>query len=68
MKEEDRHAPWTFPDLTNVSGELQRRMFVEAMRMVLKALLETHTYEFAGVIRRQTKGGAIGMELTGVVA
>ena len=43
-------------------------MFVEAMRVVLKALLETHVYEFAGEKRRQTKGGPIGMELTGVVA
>ena len=43
-------------------------MFVEAMRVVLKALLETHVYEFAGEMRRQTKGGPIGMELTGVVA
>ena len=36
--------------------------------MVLKALFETHTYEFAGVVRRQTRGGPIGMEITGVVA
>ena len=43
-------------------------MFVEAMRVVLKALLETHVYEFAGEMRRQTKGGPIGMELTGVIA
>ena len=67
-KEEDRHRPWLFPDQENISKDLQRRMFVEAMRVVLKALLETHTYEFAEVVRRQTKGGAIGMELTGVIA
>ena len=41
---------------------------VEAIRVVLKVLMETHTYEFANEIRRQRKGGAIGMELTGVVA
>ena len=38
------------------------------MKIVLKTLLRTHTYEFAGQIRRQKEGGAIGMELTGVVA
>ena len=43
-------------------------MIVEAIRVVLKVLMETHTYEFANEIRRQRKGGAIGMELTGVVA
>ena len=43
-------------------------MVVEVMRAVLKVLMETHTYEFANAIRRQTRGGAIGMGLTGVVA
>ena len=66
--EEERHRPWLFPNTAEISEELQRRMFVEAMRIVLKALLETHIYEFAGALRRQRKGGAIGMELTGVVA
>ena len=67
-KEEDRHRPWLFPNQANVTEDLKRRMLVEAMRVVLKTLLETHTYDFAGVTRRQTKGGAIGMELTGVLA
>ena len=67
-KEEERHKPWVFPDLSEVGKDQQRKMFVEAMRVVLKALLEKHTYEFAGTIKRQTKGGAIGMELTGVLA
>ena len=43
-------------------------MLVEAVRVVLHELLETHTYDFAGEIRRQKEGGAIGMEITGVVA
>ena len=43
-------------------------MLVEAIRVVIKVLMETHAYEFANIIRRQTKGGAIGMELTGVFA
>ena len=43
-------------------------MFVEAIRIVLKVLLEKHTYNFADEIKRQRKGGAIGMELTGVIA
>jgi hypothetical protein len=47
---------------------MKRKLFVEAIRVVLKTLLETHTYNFAGEIRRQKEGGAIGMELTGVVA
>ena len=67
-KEEKRHAPWIFPNLATIDNETKRRMMVEAVRVVLKVLMETHTYEFANVIRRQRKGGAIGMEITGVVA
>ena len=43
-------------------------MLTEAMRTVLTVLLTTHAYEFAGTIRKQTSGGPIGMEITGVVA
>ena len=43
-------------------------MVVEALRIAMKVLLTTHTYEFAEEIRVQKKGGPIGMELTGVVA
>ena len=63
-----RHEPWIFPDLSELGEETKRKMIVEAMRIVLKELLETHAYEFAGELRRQRKGGPIGMELTGVVA
>ena len=49
--EEERHRPWIFPNQADISEELQRKMLVEAMRVVLKALFETHTYEFAGVVR-----------------
>ena len=65
---QERHAPWIFPDISEVDEGTKRRMVVEALRIVLKMLLTTHTYEFAEEIRVQKKGGPIGMELTGVVA
>ena len=65
---EKRHKPWIFPDISQVEEQIKRRMLVEAMKVVLKTLLESHTYDFASEIRRQKEGGAIGMELTGVVA
>ena len=67
-KKEKRHAPWILPNLSGLDNATKRRMMVEAIRVVLKMLMETHTYEFADAIRRQRKGGAIGMELTGVIA
>ena len=65
---ENRHAQWIFPNVSRITEATKRKMMAEAMRAVLKTLMETHTYDFANVIRRQTKGGAIGMELTGIVA
>ena len=63
-----RHGPWRFPNASRIDATMRRKMLVEAVRIVLRRLLETHTYDFAGEIRRQKEGGAIGMELTGVVA
>ena len=65
---EKRHQPWIFPNISRIDPMMKRKMLVEAVRIVLRQLLETHTYNFAGEIRRQRAGGAIGMELTGVVA
>ena len=65
---EERHKPWIFPDISRIGLGMKRKLLVEAVRVVLKVLLETHTYDFAGEIRRQKEGGAIGMEITGVVA
>ena len=67
-KDYDRHKPWNFPNLTNTSYDTKRKLLVEAIRTVLTVLLQTHTYEFAGVTRKQVRGGPIGMEITGVIA
>ena len=58
----DRHDPWIFPDLQETDEETKRRMFVEAMRIVLRELMETHTYKFDGVIRQQQRGGTNNYE------
>ena len=65
---DERYRPWIFPDISGIDATTRRKMLVEAARVVLHEVLETHTYDFAGEIRRQKEGGAIGMEITGVVA
>ena len=67
-KQEDRYRPWVFPDLSEMSEVTKRRLVVEALRIVLLTVLQSHTYEFAGILKRQREGGPIGLELTGVVA
>ena len=43
-------------------------MFTEAMRVVLSFIMENHLYTFDGQIKLQSKGGPIGLQLTGVLA
>ena len=43
-------------------------MFTEAMRVVLSFIMENHLYTFDGQIKLQSKGGPIGLQLTGVFA
>ena len=43
-------------------------MFEEALRIALTLVLTNHTYEFNREIKKQLKGGPIGLDLTGTVA
>ena len=45
-----------------------RRMLTEALRVVLTFIMKNHVYKFDGTVRKQAKGGAIGLQLTGVLA
>ena len=51
-----------------MDAAMKRKITTEALKIVLLTILKTHTYEFAGELKLQKKGGPIGMELTGVVA
>ena len=46
----------------------QRQMLVESLRVALGLVMKNHMYEFDGSIRKQMKGGSIGLELTGTIA
>ena len=43
-------------------------MVAKAIEVGIKTVMETHVYKFAGNMRAQKKGGAIGLELTGEIA
>ena len=40
----------------------------EAIKIALEIILKNHIYIFDGIIRKQNKGGPIGLDLTEVVA
>ena len=67
VKKEERFDPWNRPQ--NQPDDVQkRRMLKEAFRAVLVIIMTNHTYEFNKMIRKQRKGGPIGMDLTGTIA
>ena len=43
-------------------------MLKEALRVVLTVIMKNHVYTFDGQIRKQIRGGPIGLKLTGVLA
>ena len=64
---EERYAPWRRPT-ENPTPEQQRIMLVEALRVAMNLVMHNHMYMFDKSIRRQLKGGAIGLKLTGSMA
>ena len=43
-------------------------LLTEALRVALKVVMKNHVYLFENEIRKQSKGGAIGLRLTGILA
>ena len=66
-KAEIRHQPWIH-SADPPSKDMERTMFCEAVAVMVKKTMRLHDFVVDGVIYRQRKGGAIGMDLTGVVS
>ena len=65
--EEKRHAAWVFP-VSIPEANVVREMFCEAVGCMIRKTMDLHDFCFDGRIYRQRSGGAIGMDLTGVIA
>ena len=46
----------------------RRDVVAKVVEIVIKAVMGNHVYTFAGKLYKQTKGGAIGLRLTGILA
>ena len=66
-QKEKRFKPWNLP-VTQPDERARRIMLREALRVALKVIMKNHVYTFDNEIRKQTKGGPIGLKLTGVLA
>jgi hypothetical protein len=66
-KERAENESWTKPGRKPTEIEA-RKMLGILMEILINIVMENHFYTTENVIRRQTKGGAIGLRLTGVLA
>ena len=62
-----RYKPWVFPEDT-VDGQVVRRLFCNAVEILISKTMSLHDFKFDQKIYRQIRGGSIGLDLTGVVA
>ena len=64
---ETRHSKWAEP-IRQPNEVEKRKLVIHALRIMIQFVMENHTYRFNGQIRKQTKGGPIGLDLTGSIA
>ena len=62
-----RFKPWILsserPDKITI-----KRMLSHALKIAIKLIMNNHIYQFGNTIKKQSKGGPIGLELTGELA
>ena len=64
---DERYGPWFFPRRAPRGVEV-RRMFCIAVRVMIVKTMSLHDFQLDGKIYRQSSGGSIGLDLTGVVS
>ena len=63
QKEKERRKNWADPERSQ--DELQKReLIIRALHIAIKFVMNNHTYTFGNHIRKQSKGGPIGLDLT----
>ena len=64
----NRHKPWNPPEDTTPDENTKKKMMATALKVVIKFIMGNHIYNINGTLKKQTKGGPIGLELTGDIA
>ena len=62
------YRPWRRPANREPSRGVTKRMLGEALAVAVRYVMKNHIYMFNGEARRQSRGGPIGLGLTGDVA
>ena len=62
-----RYKNWRHPEQS--PNETQKReLIIRALHIAIKFIMNNHTYTFGNQIRKQSKGGPIGLDITGAIA
>jgi hypothetical protein len=68
VDEETRMRPWNFDGCDVPDNDETRKMWCEAVEIMVVQTMKNHCYKFKGQLYRQEEGGSIGLDLTGVIA
>ena len=63
----NRFASWN-TSVQTPNEKQQRVMLTEGLRVALQTVMKNHVYQFDKQIKKQSRGGPIGLELTGHIA
>ena len=66
--EDVRMRPWSYEGCEEPDEGDTRRMWCEAIEILVKQTMKNHCFKFKGQLYRQESGGSIGLDLTGVIA
>ena len=67
-KEENRFKPWNPPVNKEPGEDTKKKMLAEAISIAVEIVMKNHVYVFNKEVRKQSRGGPIGLALTGDVA
>ena len=62
-----RYKNWRHPE-QSPSETQKREEIIRALHIAIKFIMNNHTYTFGNQIRKQSKGGPIGLDITGAIA
>ena len=66
--ERTRMQPWNFEGCIEPDEQITRKIWCEAIEVMIKQTMKNHCFKFKGKLYRQEQGGSIGLDLTGVIA
>jgi len=68
VQRNDNNTKWKKPRKKPDTPALRKQLLGWGMEIAVRTIMRNHIYQYHGEHRRQTRGGGIGVELTGAIA